>query len=732
MILSIWRYSHLTLAVISVGFVLILSITGIILAFDPIASKMTGNEPVDDYPDVSLAQTIAVVQEEYSEVLSLSKDVNGFLKISVITDEGDLSEFYIHPLTGKKTGELIQQSSLMKFATNLHRSLFLKTTGRIIIGISSFLLFLITVSGLILIAKRQQGIKNFFRKIINENFAQYGHIYLGRLALLPLIIITLTGVYLSLMRFDFIPNPVISHDVDYEKIASSPQIPLAEFPVFVNSRLPDLRTLDFPFSDDPADYYHLSLHKKEVLVNQYTGEILSEIPYSAIVFLSEWNTVLHTGRGSILWSVILAVSSASILFFIWSGFKMTFKRRAGRFRNDFAKDACTYIILVGSETGSTMTFALQFYRELKRIGVKPYIAQLNDFEPFPAMEHLIVFTATYGLGEPPANAEKFKHRFQKAAINKPFNYSVVGFGSLAYADFCQYAFDVDTILATAVKSTRFLDVFTINNRSWEAFRQWCDVWGNRAGLQLDIINNQTVVSKARKKRTFELVSKSSYSDTFLLELKPNKSLRIKSGDLLAIVPGDGSHERLYSAGITADKSVLISVKLHNKGACSNYLNRLEINEKFPARVVTNRHFHLPAAASRVIMVSSGTGIAPFIGMIDSHSVKAETTLYWGGKTIESFQLYENWVRTNLDKGNLSAFHPAYSREPAGKNYVQDLLQRDAVIVAETLRRKGVVMICGSIAMQKGVSQVLDDICRKINNKPLSYYQKKGRVRMDCY
>src|SRR5690606_11527789 len=168
---------------------------------------------------------------------------------------------------------------------------------------------------------------------------------------------------------------------------------------------------------------------------------------------------------------------------------------------------------------------------------------------------------------------------------------------------------------------------------------WCDVWGNRAGLQLDIINNQTVVSKARKKRTFELVSRSSYSDTFLLELKPNKSSRIKSGDLLAVVPGDGSHERLYSAGITADKSVLISVKLHNKGACSNYLNRLEINEKFPARVVTNRHFHLPAAASRVIMVSSGTGIAPFIGMIDSHSVKAETTLYWGGKTIESFQLY---------------------------------------------------------------------------------------------
>ena len=158
MIISVWRYSHLALALTSAAFVIILSLTGIVLAFDPISDRLAMHERVDAHPDLLLVDVIKTVQSRYSEVLQLSTDENGFVAISVITDDGNLSDFYIHPLTAEKLGELLEPSELTQFATNLHRSLFLKSSGRFLIGFTSFLLFLIAISGLVLLIKRQQGL----------------------------------------------------------------------------------------------------------------------------------------------------------------------------------------------------------------------------------------------------------------------------------------------------------------------------------------------------------------------------------------------------------------------------------------------------------------------------------------------------------------------------------------------------------------------------------------------
>lgn len=732
MIISVWRYSHLALALSSLVFVLTLSITGIILAFDPIAASMQNQENVDNHPGQTVGETIAMLKTEYPEVLNLSVDHNGFASVSVITENGDIGDFYINPESGEKTGSVRQQSQFMKDVTSLHRSLFLKTPGRIFIGLSSFLLFLIVVSGLILIIKRQQGIRNFFEKIVKENFSQHAHVYLGRIALLPLVLITLSGVYLSLLRFNLLPDPVASHNVDYENIRAEPAISVTDFPIFKNTPLSEVRSIEFPFSDDPADCFTLSLSEKEVVVNQYTGEVLSEVSYPVILAISEFAMLIHTGHGSFLWSVILGLSAAAILFFIYSGFRMTFRRRAGRIRNSFRKDQCKYYILVGSETGTTMRFARTFYEQLKSIGVKSYIAQLNDFKPYSEMENLVVFTATYGQGEAPANAQKFASRIQNAAIEKPFNYSVVGFGSRAYPDFCKFAFDVDSLLGLRGKSTRLMEPFTINSRSTEAFKEWEKKWSKRTGLELPISNGKSKKTKIKGRKKFKVLQTNTFSDTFVIQLEAVGQVKMTSGDLLAVYPPDGSHERLYSAGVLADGKLVISVKRHEFGICSNYLHELIEDDWLEARVVKNKKFHFPSKANQVILISSGTGIAPFVGMLDQNKSKVHTTLYWGGKTEESFCLYQKQISNQLNKRHLYRFEPAYSREQHPKKYVQDLILRDIVAVAKMLRENGVILICGSIAMQKGVSDILDRIVQDANKKPLSYYQNKNQIRMDCY
>ena len=76
------------------------------------------------------------------------------------------------------------------FATNLHRSLFLKSTGRVVV---SFFLFFIGGTGAALLIKRQKGWFDIFSKIIKDGSSSYYHSYLCRLTLFPILIIALSG-----------------------------------------------------------------------------------------------------------------------------------------------------------------------------------------------------------------------------------------------------------------------------------------------------------------------------------------------------------------------------------------------------------------------------------------------------------------------------------------------------------------------------------------------------------
>ena len=736
MIISIWRYCHLALAASSFIFVFIASVTGVILAFAPISHDLQGYR-ASQAQDLSLAKTIETLRSTYDEVLSISVDAHSFVSASVIDMEGNLGDFYINPATGEKLGDLIEPHPLFQFATNLHRSLFLKSPGRFFVGLSSFLLFLIAATGAILVIKRQQGIRQLLGKIIRENFFQYYHVYLGRLALIPIIIITLTGVYLSLLRFSVISADSLSHNIDVDAVSDTPAIPYQDFPIFKDTPLSELRSLEFPFSEDVEDYYSVQLKTREILVNQYTGEVLSELPYPFITLATNLSTTLHTGQGSMGWSIILGLASVSILFFIYSGFTMTLKRRDAQIKNTFSPDACRYVILVGSETGTTMPFAVRLQQALLRVGETAYLAELNRYSTYRNMEHLVVITATYGQGESPTNARKFTSLFSQTKPAQSYTYSVVGFGSLAYPEFCKYAFDVDELLDSDPLSNQLLTPYTVNNRSWESFQKWVREWSQIVELSIDISGEDpALVQKSKKQHTFEVIGKTQVAgnpdDTFLLKLDNPKKQPVTSGDLLAVSPFKGTHDRLYSIGLTADNRILLSVKRHERGVCSNYLNQLTEDDTLEGSIIRNREFYFPENASRVVLISNGTGIAPFLGMLDHNRKPIEAYLYWGGRNHHSLELYREIIKENLLHQRVTDFFCAYSRNGSKKNYVQDLINEDAERIADTFQSKGVVMICGSVAMQNGVIRVLEDICISHTNKPLSHYQKRNQLKMDCY
>ena len=732
MTISIWRYSHLVLAVMSSLFILIASVTGAILAFEPITNQLQPYA-VSGANDRSLAETLNVLQQEYDEIFTLEVDKNDFVSASVITKEGDSETFYINPITGEKLGDIIKKAPIYEFATNLHRSLFLKTTGRVLIGVVSFLLLLISVTGIQLILKRQGGIKRFFSKVVRENFDQYYHVVIGRYALIPIVIITLTGVFLSLEKFDLLPDSKISHNYPEQDDVEN-KLDILEFQTFQNIKLEDVKYVEFPFSDDIEDYFTVKLSDKEILVNQYTGAIVSNQNTSFVALASNWSLILHTGQGTILWSVVLFLASLAILFFMYSGFAMTLKRRkeTAKIKNKFKKDEADYIILVGSETGNTFNSAKLFYDALIAEGHSVFITALNAYSEYKNAKYITVFASTYGEGEAPTSASNFEKVFRKVQQKQTMKYAIVGFGSLMYPDYCKYAIEVDEMFQKQDNFEEHLPLFKINNQSFEAYKIWIKQWNERTNHDLKIKFQKPQVN-LKKLKEFKVINKSepNKDDSFLVQLRPHKKVKFESGDLLSLYPEADFIERQYSIG-KIENDIILSIKKHEFGVCSNYFNNLKVNEIVKAQVKRNLDFHFPTDVKEVVMIANGTGIAPFLGMINENHIKTKNHLFWGGRTQDSLNIYENIIDSAFSKKNLSSFHIAYSQEQKDKIYVQDLILEHQDLLSRVLNTGGVVMICGSVAMQNRVLEVLHTITTTHLDKPLSTFENNDQLKMDCY
>ncbi|GAB3794490.1 PepSY domain-containing protein [Spirosoma humi] len=731
MTISVWRYSHLALAVSSFLLLSLASITGIILAFEPISQKIQPYR-VANFNQLTLAQALPVLKKHVSEISELSIDANQFVQIKGSDADGKNLTAYVDPQTGKILGIPTQQSDFFQWVTALHRSLFAHEAGRFFIGLTAFLLLLITVSGTMLIIQRQRGIQRFFTRIVRDNAAQYYHVVLGRLSLIPIFVIALSGTYLSLERFGLMKTEKISPKIDLDAIRSKPESQLADFPVFKNTKLSDVQRVEFPFSDDVEDYYTLTLADRELTVNQITGDILSETRYPTDVLLTNLSLDVHTGRASAIWAIILAIASANILFFIYSGFAITFRRRANRVKNQYSADESRFVILVGSENGSTFQFAQLIHQQLLKQGQKSFLTEFNDYTVFPKAEYLIALTATYGLGDAPTNANRFAALVEKYPQLQPVRFSVLGFGSHAYPDFCKFAFDVNQLLSRQPWAVPLVDIHTVNDRSPDEFGLWAEAWSQQTNLLMPVSSAlpKTPAVKLEPLTVTHNTRTTQPNGTFLIRLRANQTNSVTSGDLLAIYPANDHRERLYSIGVL-NKELQLSVRLHQHGLGSSFLHELSPGETIQARIVSNDHFHFPKKAPVVVMIANGTGIAPFLGMISENKQPVPCHLYCGFRQHASFDVYRNFLETSQLARQLTNLHVAYSRE-GNKEYVSQLLTRDADFIANTLMAKGVLMLCGSLAMQKDVLALLETICQTKLGQSLSVYQSHGQILMDCY
>ncbi len=733
MLLSVWRYAHLTLALVASGFIVIASLSGIVLACDAAWQETQAQHTVQDAGNPSLKETLTRLRSEFLEVFSLTVDAQDRLLVSGINLNGEMVHHFVDPLTGQSIGSPQPSSKLVQFSLSLHRSLFLKTTGRIIVAVISFLLFLITLTGFSLLLKRQLAWQYIFSLISKDHFHQQAHTLLGRLLLIPIILIALSGLYLSLERFSVIPE-MVAHPLEVKAKLHEAKEGSGPEQLFSQIKLSKIREIQLPFSEQPEDLFILSLLSRELKINQFSGEVVVEAPYPWVQLLGEFTKILHTGEGSWLWSGVLGFSTASLFFFIFSGFKITTKRRQNQPKKQEQLDNCPIAISVGSETGSTWAFAQHLQEVLDFNGLKSHLGALNKLTVGSKTEKILILTATHGLGQPPSNARYSERQINFLPKDRPLQFAILGFGSKRYPDYCKFAYQTQQFFEEATSFKPLLPVYTVNDQNQSEYEDWLKSLAASLNLSLPRSYSDFALEKSPSinLQTIKLLQRTVHGHVFTLQLAPPKGANFQSGDLLGLKPQKANEaERLYSIAKRPDNSIFLSIRHFEKGQISPFLKTLPLGQKIKAQLISNLGFNLPKGNNPLVLVSNGTGLAPFLGMVSEMDKNREVKLYWGARSSTDGILYQNWLDELLESRPKLEFIPVYSRE-RDCQYVQYRLNADAQKWEKNMIVNATLMLCGSLNMQNGVLAVLEDLGQRHSHLKPDLLRAQGRLLSDCY
>ena len=139
-----------------------------------------------------------------------------------------------------------------------------------------------------------------------------------------------------------------------------------------------------------------------------------------------------------------------------------------------------------------------------------------------------------------------------------------------------------------------------------------------------------------------------------------------------------------------------------EGLCSTYLARQEQGDILYGYVRdTKSAFRLPeSAATPLIMVGPGTGVAPYRGFLQERAAQkaqgtqiGESLLFFGCRHPQQDFLYQQELAAFVEQGVTNLF-VAFSRETPAKVYVQDKIKEQKDKVWQLLQDGATIYICG--------------------------------------
>ena len=738
------RRIHAFLAALGLVLALLLALSGAVLSVYPLGAALAPE--VKATSGISVGALAGAVKKGLPEVESLKRLPSGAIVAGSYDASGMAVQDYVDAHTGAVLHPVPPRNPVYKLLRNFHRDFLIGNPGRMVTGTGAALLVLLVLSGIALLGVRMGGFGRLFARA-RGNWAHRTHTKLSRWIVLPLLLSSLTGAYMVLAEFSLVPlnnaqsqlypasadgQPATTPD----KLAGLNAVPLSQ-----------MRELTFPMSGDPTDVFTLKTTTDLRMIDQGTGAVLERVPLTFSERLYDLIYRLHTGKGLVWIGLILGLAALGVPVLAATGSVIWWKRRQAthrRIKGNVAPAQADVVLLVGSQGGSTWGFAQSLHQSLSRAGFKVHVGPMNAFSGHYPKAILVLFlAATYGNGTAPASASRFLARLAEMGAPPAWPYAVLGFGDRAFAQFCEFAKAVDAGLADHGAERAMAPGF-INRQSSQGFASWGNDLGAALGVPLDV-HHQIAQPQTRP---FRLVARKVYgadpaAQTAVLNFeyaatrhpglwdrllgRDGKRPRFAPSDLLGVLPPKKPVPRYYSIASAASNTGLeICVRRQEGGICSTWLHDLPVGGQIDAFVRTNPDFALPPGRKPVILVSAGTGIAPFMGMIRANRAHRALELYWGGRGPGADFLYEDALARLLARGHLARLRVAFSRvdtQNAPRAHIQQRLFEDAPHLRDLLARGAGVMVCGGDAMARDVAAQFDLILEATG---LSVAQMKAR------
>ncbi len=183
---------------------------------------------------------------------------------------------------------------------------------------------------------------------------------------------------------------------------------------------------------------------------------------------------------------------------------------------------------------------------------------------------------------------------------------------------------------------------------------------------------------------------------------------------------------------------------HRKGVASTYISERAEAREVPVYLQPAKDFGLPEDdTTPIIMVGPGTGIAPFRAFIEERHARGasgDAWLFFGNPHSDSDYIYRDELHDYLEQGALTHITTAFSRDGAGKVYVQDRIRENGAELWAWLHAGANFYVCGdaeymALAVDQALREVVrdhggyDDACAQEYVKTMT---REGRYQRDVY
>ncbi len=717
----------------------VLSLSGAALSLFPAAERLSTSQLTATLSVAGLAERI---QGVYPQVEQIRRAPSG--KVTAYwLDKGAPQAAVIDPATGQGIASA-DPNQLERWLTNLHRSLFLGDSGRMVMAAGAAAMLVLALSGAALVARRAGGWRRWFAPLRGPLSARL-HVEIARAAVAGLLLSSATALWMTASTFDLLPDggATLAAPAD---TSGQTGVAIAAMDLLGRTPLAELRSLSFPNPDDVSDVFTLKTDRGTGYLDQGTGAVLAWSDLTGWQRVSETVYMLHTGQGASLLGLVLGLMALGVPVMAGTGIAVWLAGRRGRphIRDNAPAGRAETVLLVGSEGGSTWGFAATLHATLSDAGQAVHTAPMSSFDParYGQAQRILILTATYGDGDAPASAKKFLDRLKSQPAAPAIPLAVLGFGDRSFPAYCAFAKAV-VEMAEAQGWNTLVPFDTVDRQSTQDFARWGRSLG--AAMSIDLaLTHQAVLPAAL---SLTLVSRRDYGaevqapTTVLRFALPKLPLRQRlsgrgfgrfaAGDLLGILPESSAVARFYSlASGHRDGFIEIVVKKHPAGLCSSQLFGLEPGDTVSAFLRRNPGFRVGRSRTPLILIGAGTGIGPLAGFVRANARRRPIHLFFGMRHPDSDFLYGEELAGWQRAGRLRQLVTACSRGRK-PHYVQDALREEAAEVARLIRKGARVMVCGGRDMAAGVSAALTDILAPIG-MTMALLKAEGRYVEDVY